>query len=98
MLLYLLLLSPLCVALAPKGSWDAFNYSPASKIVKPVSIRSISGDVRGAQGLVQNSKAQATFTGNSSFVVLDWGKEVGKSLGLRVQSDTSDSRLVAFCR
>jgi hypothetical protein len=83
--LYSLVLSiPICAALAPTGPWDAFNYAPASKIVKPVSVRSISGNVRGAQGLVQNSNAQATFAGNSSFVVLDWGKEVCMSPGLKM--------------
>ncbi|KAJ7102761.1 glycoside hydrolase family 78 protein [Mycena epipterygia] len=82
----------LCAALAPKGPWDAFNYAPASKIVKPVSIRSISGQVRGAQGLVQNSNAQATFTGNSSFVVLDWGKEVGGILSMTINDATPSSQ------
>ncbi|KAJ7908865.1 glycoside hydrolase family 78 protein [Mycena leptocephala] len=90
--LYSLVLSiPICAALAPTGPWDAFNYAPASKIVKPVSVRSISGNVRGAQGLVQNSNAQATFTGNSSFVVLDWGKEVGGILSMTINAATPSS-------
>ncbi|KAJ7653391.1 glycoside hydrolase family 78 protein [Mycena rosella] len=82
----------LCAALAPKGPWDAFNYAPASKIVKPVSVRSISGQVQGAQRLVQDSNAQATFTGNSSFVVLDWGKEVGGLLSLTIIDATPSSQ------
>ncbi|KAJ7457363.1 glycoside hydrolase family 78 protein [Mycena latifolia] len=82
----------LCAGLAPKGPWDAFNYAPASKLVKPVSVRSISGSVRGAQGLVQNSNAQATFTGNSSFVVLDWGKEVGGIISLTINDATPASQ------
>ncbi|KAK7032676.1 glycoside hydrolase family 78 protein [Favolaschia claudopus] len=90
--LYVILALPLCGALAPKGPWDAFNYAPASKIVKPVSIRSVSGSVRGAQGLVQNSAAQATFSGNSSFVVLDWGKEVGGILSMTINDATPSSR------
>jgi hypothetical protein len=74
---YPLILSiPLCAALAPNGPWDAFNYAPESKVVKPVSVRTVSGTVEGADGLVQDSNAQATFTGDSSYVVLDWGKEV----------------------
>ncbi|KAJ7754088.1 glycoside hydrolase family 78 protein [Mycena metata] len=85
------LASPLCGALAPQGPWDAFNYSPASKTVRPVSVHIISGDVRGAQGLVQNSSAQATLSGNSSYVVLDWGKEVGGRLSMNIDNATSFS-------
>ncbi|KAK6981768.1 glycoside hydrolase family 78 protein [Favolaschia claudopus] len=90
--LSVLLALPLCGALAPKGPWDAFNFAPTSKIVKPVSIRSVSGNVRGAQGLVQNSAAQATFSGNGSFVVLDWGKEVGGILSMTINDATPSSR------
>ncbi|KAJ7253282.1 glycoside hydrolase family 78 protein [Mycena rebaudengoi] len=86
------LLPTLCVALAPKGPWDAFNYAPASKIVKPVSIRSVSGDVSGAEGLVESSAAQVTFTGDGSFVVLDWGIEVGGLLSLTIDKATPSSQ------
>ncbi|KAJ7754100.1 glycoside hydrolase family 78 protein, partial [Mycena metata] len=95
MLMYLhslVLAAPLCAALAPKGPWDAFNYAPASKTVRPVSVRTVSGDVRGAQGLVQNPTAQATFSGNSSFVVLDWGKEVGGILSMTIDRATPSSQ------
>ncbi|KAJ6530328.1 glycoside hydrolase family 78 protein [Mycena capillaripes] len=91
--LYSLVLSiPLCAGLAPNGPWDAFNYAPTSKIVKPVSIRTVSGTVLGAEGLIQDSDAQATFSGNSSFVVLDWGKEVGGILSLTINNATSFSQ------
>ncbi|KAJ7258225.1 glycoside hydrolase family 78 protein [Mycena rebaudengoi] len=90
--LFSLLLPILCAALAPKGPWDAFNYAPKSKTVRPVSVRSISGKVRGAEGLVRNSAAQATFSGNSSFVVLDWGIEVGGILSLTIEDATESSQ------
>ncbi|KAJ7457382.1 glycoside hydrolase family 78 protein [Mycena latifolia] len=66
------------------GPWHAFNYAPASKF----------GSVRGAQGLVQSSNAQATFSGNSSFVVLDWGKESyhGGILSLTINDATPASQ------
>ncbi|KAJ7226788.1 glycoside hydrolase family 78 protein [Mycena pura] len=88
----LLLSITLCAAVAPKGPWDAFNFAPASKTVTPVSVRTVNGIVRGAQGLVQSSSAQATFTGNSSFVVLDWGKEVGGILSLDINAATPSSQ------
>lgn len=76
----LVLAIPVCAAVAPSGPWDAFNYAPSSKTVTPVSVRTVSGTVQGAEGLVQSSDAQATFIGNSSYVVLDWGKEVRMKL------------------
>ncbi|KAJ6632183.1 glycoside hydrolase family 78 protein [Mycena sp. CBHHK59/15] len=77
---------------APAGPWDAFNYAPASKTVRPVSVRTVSGQVSGAHGLVQNFATQATFTGNSSYVVLDWGKEVGGILSLTIDAATPSSQ------
>ncbi|KAJ7242348.1 glycoside hydrolase family 78 protein [Mycena haematopus] len=88
----LALLIPLCAALAPNGPWDAFNYAPESKVVRPVSVRNVSGTVEGADGLVQESDAQATFIGNSSYVVLDWGKEVGGILSLTINNATASSQ------
>ncbi|KAJ7450053.1 glycoside hydrolase family 78 protein [Mycena galericulata] len=82
----------LCAAVAPSGPWDAFNYAPVSKTVKPVSVRTISGTVQGAQGLVQSSTAQATFKGDGSYVVLDWGKEVGGILSISINDATPSSK------
>ncbi|KAJ7664336.1 glycoside hydrolase family 78 protein [Mycena polygramma] len=88
----LLLVAPFCVGLAPSGPWDAFNYAPASRVVKPISVRTVSGSVQGAEGLVQDSDAQATFTGNNSYVVLDWGKEVGGILSMTINDATASSQ------
>ncbi|KAJ7754097.1 glycoside hydrolase family 78 protein [Mycena metata] len=91
--LYSLLFSAtLCAGLAPKGPWDAFNYAPASKIVKPISVRTVNGTVDGAQGLVQDSASQATFVGDGSYVVLDWGKEVGGILSVTINEATPSSQ------
>ncbi|KAJ7077377.1 hypothetical protein B0H15DRAFT_1003594 [Mycena belliarum] len=88
----LLLSITLCAGLAPKGPWDAFNYAPASKLVRPVSVRSTHGSVVRAQRLVKDASAKATFTGNSSYVVLDWGKEVGGILSLTINDATPASQ------
>ncbi|KAK7037884.1 glycoside hydrolase family 78 protein [Favolaschia claudopus] len=82
----------LSAALAPPGPWDSFNYAPDSKIVKPVTVRTVSGTVQGANGLVENSEAQATFSGDGSYVVLDWGKEVGGILSLTIDSADPSSQ------
>ncbi|KAF8198162.1 glycoside hydrolase family 78 protein [Mycena galopus ATCC 62051] len=88
----LVLLIPLCAALAPSGPWDTFNYAPESKVVKPVSVRTVSGTVDGAEGLVQDSASQATFVGDSSYIVLDWGKEVGGVLSLTINNASEFSQ------
>ncbi|CAK5265870.1 unnamed protein product [Mycena citricolor] len=83
---------PLCNAVAPSGPWDAFNYAPASKTVRPVSVRTVSGQVAGASGLVASPDAQATFQTSGSYVVLDWGKEVGGILSLTINNATKLSQ------
>ncbi|KAF7292156.1 Glycoside hydrolase family 78 protein [Mycena indigotica] len=91
--LLLLTHTALCVALAPQGPWDAFNFAPASKTVRPVSVRAVHGTVQGAEGLVTGSSSKAVFTANNSYVVLDWGKEVGGILSLTIESASPSSQL-----
>ncbi|KII96164.1 glycoside hydrolase family 78 protein [Plicaturopsis crispa FD-325 SS-3] len=80
-----------CVAQAPAGSWDAFNYAPSSRTVSPVAIHSINGVVDGAQGLVNNTGGNATLAGDGSYVVLDFGKEVGGIVSLHIDQATNAS-------
>lgn len=65
-----------CSGKAPTGPWDAFNYSPTNKDVRPAAVHSTNGSVTGASGLVDNSAGNATLSGNGAYVVLDFGKEV----------------------
>jgi hypothetical protein len=74
-LLILLSLSSLTVASAPSGPWDAFNYAPTSKLVRPVIVKQMQRNVKNAEGLL-SLKGQATLSGNESYVTLDFGKEV----------------------
>lgn len=63
---------------APAGPWDAFNFAPSNRTFTAQSVRSIVGQVDGADNLIGNATTTdgATFTGNGSYVVLDFGKEV----------------------
>ena len=72
---FLSLASP-CLSAAPSGPWDAFNYAPTNKSVWAVDIQSTNGTVDGATGLVNNTGGNATLTGDGSYIVLDFGKEV----------------------
>ncbi|EGO04202.1 glycoside hydrolase family 78 protein [Serpula lacrymans var. lacrymans S7.3] len=86
------LFSPLCTALAPPGPWDEFNYAPSSRSVRPAYVHEINGTVTDAQSLVQNStNASATLSGNGSYVVLDFGQEVGGLISLDVVNATTSS-------
>ncbi|KZP33078.1 glycoside hydrolase family 78 protein [Athelia psychrophila] len=79
------------LAIAPSGPWDAFNYSPANRTVVAVNIHSTNGTVDGASGLVNNTAGSATLSGSGSYVVLDFGKEVGGRISLDVVNSTSSS-------
>ena len=61
-------------SIAPKGPWDHFNFAPKSRTSRPTSIHSIQGNIQNAQALI--GSGTATLTGNSSFVVVDFGQEV----------------------
>lgn len=77
LLTFLSLASP-CLSAAPSGPWDAFNYAPSTRIVRPVFVHSTIGTVVGTLDLVNDSTGNATLSGNGSYVALDFGKEVGR--------------------
>ncbi|EKM80982.1 hypothetical protein AGABI1DRAFT_37827 [Agaricus bisporus var. burnettii JB137-S8] len=77
--------------LAPHGPWDQFNFAPESRISRPTQIHSIQGNVQNADALI--SSGTANFNGNSSFVTLDFGLEVGGRVFFDVVHSTGDARL-----
>ncbi|KAF9462422.1 glycoside hydrolase family 78 protein [Collybia nuda] len=88
---------PLSIAVAPPGPWDAFNFAPPSRTVHPKTIHSVRGLVQNAQQLVANIEGQATLNGNGSYVVLDFGQEVGGMLSLTInQAGHSSALSLAF--
>ncbi|KAL0948873.1 hypothetical protein HGRIS_008991 [Hohenbuehelia grisea] len=88
-----LFISTVVLGRAPAGPWDAFNFAPTSKTVFPQTIRSVVGKVNGAHNLVENSSGSATFSGNGSYIVLDWSKEVGGILSFNIDKLTPRSAL-----
>ncbi|KAF8060784.1 glycoside hydrolase family 78 protein [Lyophyllum atratum] len=97
MFLYLLL--PLCLwisrsdARAPSGPWDAFNYAPSSRNVRPTAVHSVHGRVQGSDRLVAPRGGSATLTGNGSYLVLDFGQEVGGTTSLTIDKAMPNSAL-----
>ncbi|KAF9462412.1 glycoside hydrolase family 78 protein [Collybia nuda] len=94
----LFLLTPLIairhsIAVAPPGPWDAFNFAPSSRTVLPKTIHSVHGLVQDSRQLVTSSRGQATLNGNGSYVVLDFGQEVGGVLSVTINKAARDSAL-----
>ncbi|KAF9447500.1 glycoside hydrolase family 78 protein [Macrolepiota fuliginosa MF-IS2] len=87
------LISFQAAAVAPPGPWDSFNFAPKNRTSRPTSIRTVSGDVQNAGALVNSSAGATILSGNGSFVVVDFGQEVGGRVLLTVADATSDSRL-----
>ncbi|KAF9440931.1 glycoside hydrolase family 78 protein [Macrolepiota fuliginosa MF-IS2] len=80
-------------AVAPPGPWDSFNFAPKDRTSHPTSIRTVSGEVQNMDALVNSSAGATTLSGNGSFVVVDFGQEVGGRVLLTVAHATPDSRL-----
>lgn len=63
---------------APAGKWDRFNFSPASRTVRPTAVYTTTGSVTNASLLVSKpGKARTALVGAGSSVTLDFGQEVG---------------------
>ncbi|KAL5485523.1 hypothetical protein ACEPAI_8165 [Sanghuangporus weigelae] len=77
------------LASAPKGPWDAFNYAPESRLVRPTGVFQMVGSVNNATELLSETGA-ASITGNGSWVTLDFGKEVGGLVSLTIVSRSSE--------
>ncbi|KAF7372711.1 Six-hairpin glycosidase [Mycena sanguinolenta] len=90
--LWLSLLAPTALGLAPAGPWDAFNFAPKSKTVYPASIREQEGTVTNSQRLVNNA-GSATLNGQGTYVTLDFGVEVGGLISMNLDSVVPTSSL-----
>ncbi|MCU1529359.1 MAG: hypothetical protein JWP75_3122 [Frondihabitans sp.] len=62
-------------AAAGRAAAQAYNESPASRTVRPVSVTRTTGTVTGASGILAGKNT--TLTGQDSSITLDFGKEVG---------------------
>ncbi len=60
---------------APSGPWDAFNFAPSSRIVKPMSIFKTEGAVQNGVGLADTGSGKITLQ-SGAWLALDFGKEV----------------------
>ncbi|KAG6897894.1 hypothetical protein C0992_009378 [Termitomyces sp. T32_za158] len=80
-------------ARAPPGPWDSFNFAPSSRVVRPKVLHSSSGDVETPEQLVPPHDGSATISGSGSYLVLDFGQEVGGRVSLTVNRATPQSSL-----
>ncbi|KAG6820732.1 hypothetical protein H0H93_012378 [Arthromyces matolae] len=92
-LLSLCLLVPHAYSRAPSGPWDEFNYAPTNRIVGPKRVYSVGGTVHSPEQLVPPLDGPATIGGSGSYIVLDFGQEVGGVISLTVETATPGSSL-----
>ena len=67
-------------AQAPPGPWDRFNFAPTNRTVRPKALHTSSGNVVTPDQLIPPNDGSATLVGNGSYLVLDFGQEVGSQL------------------
>ncbi|EJD02571.1 glycoside hydrolase family 78 protein [Fomitiporia mediterranea MF3/22] len=80
----------LALASAPSGPWDAFNFAPESRLVRPTAIFKTEGTIQNSSALLTEADG-AMISGNNSWVTLDFGKEIGGLISLNVDSHTSEN-------
>jgi hypothetical protein len=73
---------------------DPNNFAPASRTVKPVSVFRTSGTVTAPDNLVTGGSTR--LSGKNSYVVLDFGKEVGGLVTLRFTGASETGRQVGL--
>ena len=81
-------------AAAPTGPWSSFNLSPSSRTLKPVAIFKTNGTVQNPNNLLTGNTAM--MSGRGSYVVLDFGKEVGGFVSLDVPTAGSSNESVGL--
>ncbi len=83
-----------CALLAPAGAataepgrpWDAYNYSPRSRIVRPTAIYNTGGTA-------VRTGSTTRLTGAGSYVTFDFGKDVAGLVSLRLTGSASPQRV-----
>ncbi len=80
----------------PKSVSDKYNYAPSTRTLKPIAVQGMMGSIVNPNNVL-NGDATA-IVGNGSYLVLDFGKEVGGviSLTFAASSDAEQSVGVAF--
>lgn len=72
------------------GPWDRYNYSPSSRTVSPTRIL-INGNIP-----VSDFPGPANYQENGSFLIFDFGKEVGGIVTIKYNASTTGKVGLAF--
>ncbi|KAE9386521.1 Six-hairpin glycosidase [Gymnopus androsaceus JB14] len=89
LMLWPLLLTSPALSIAPAGPWDAFNFAPSDRTAVTPKLSSRAGNLLGNATTTDG----ATFSGNGSYVVLDFDQEVGGRLTFQIDSTMSASTI-----
>ena len=93
------LLAALLAGLAPTAGaatapWEHYILAPASRTVAPTAVLRTQGTVSGAQNLISGGSTR--LSGNGSYVVLDFGREVGGLVTLHFAGASDSSQQVGL--
>ena len=89
---WMLSVSGCSVSSTPTSAED-FNLSPSSRTLTPVAVERVQGAVSSSEQIL--SGGATTLNGSGSYIVLDFGKEVGGIPSLQF-GDVSDSAQTVF--
>jgi len=81
-------------AVAPTGPWSSYMLSPSTRTLAPVAIFKTNGTVQNPNNLLTGSAAM--ISGRGSYVVLDFGKEVGGIVTLSFPAAGSNAESVGL--
>jgi Bacterial alpha-L-rhamnosidase 6 hairpin glycosidase domain len=79
---------------ASRAQGVAFSYSPTSRTLAPVAIQSTAGTVTSPQNVLTGGSTRVSGTG--SYVVLDFGKDVGGLVTLRFAGASANGQQVGL--
>ncbi|KAJ2991238.1 hypothetical protein NUW58_g2583 [Xylaria curta] len=82
--------------------YQEYMLAPTTRVLSPVSIYQTGGDVRNAAALLASSGAGAqwngstTFSGNGSYVTLDFGKNIAGGVSFHVDAVSGLNDSIGF--
>ncbi|MFD0514447.1 hypothetical protein ACFQ0Q_37280 [Streptomyces aureus] len=76
---------------AARHPWDAYNYSPQSRTLKPVAIHSTVGSVTDASAALSGKSTRLSGTGSA--VTFDFGKDVSGLVTLHFAASDGPQRV-----
>ncbi|MCD9021537.1 hypothetical protein [Cohnella silvisoli] len=93
-LLFSMITIPIFATTASAAVWDQYNLAPTTRTVSPISIYATNGTVQNPNNIITGGAA--LILGAGSYVVLDFGKEVGGIITVNFPEASSNNESVGL--